>query len=154
MLYGFLIYTVLHILQVCVGFPIFTLCFTLCFTFCRYKWGSHFHTVLHILQVHVGVSHFHTVLHILQVPVGFPSRVSHFHTVLHILQVHVGFPVFFMIIMTFLILFPLFYSPFECLMGLFMVATGIPVYCAGVLWTSKPNAVKNWISEYSECRVL
>ena len=66
-----------------------------------------------------------------------------------LLQVHIGFPIFFMIIMTFLILFPLFYSPFECLMGLFMVATGIPVYCIGVLWKSKPQSIQRWISKYT-----
>ena len=64
-----------------------------------------------------------------------------------LLQVHIAFPVFFMIIMTFLILFPLFYSPFECLMGLFMVATGIPVYCIGVLWRSKPKVFSSWIGK-------
>ena len=53
-----------------------------------------------------------------------------------------------MIIMSFLILFPLFYSPFECLMGLFMVATGVPVYCLGVLWKSKPRSVQRWISKF------
>ena len=33
-------------------------------------------------------------------------------------------------------------------MGLFMVATGVPVYCLGVLWKSKPTSLQRWISKF------
>ncbi len=63
------------------------------------------------------------------------------------LQVNLFFPIFFMGIMSFLIIFPLFYSPFECLMGLAMVATGIPVYVICVMWTKKPTVVQDLIGK-------
>jgi L-type amino acid transporter 5 len=63
------------------------------------------------------------------------------------IKVNLFFPIFFMIIMSFLIIFPLFYSPFECLMGLALTATGVPVYILGVLWTKKPKSIQNFIAK-------
>ncbi|ESO82840.1 hypothetical protein LOTGIDRAFT_109029 [Lottia gigantea] len=55
------------------------------------------------------------------------------------IKVHIALPIFFVIICIFLIITPLTTSPMECLMGIIMICTGIPVYILGVLWTSKPK---------------
>lgn len=62
------------------------------------------------------------------------------------IKVNLFFPIFFMLIMLFLIIFPLFYSPFECLMGIAFTASGIPVYILGVAWKGKPKTFKQWIA--------
>ncbi|XP_012936951.2 large neutral amino acids transporter small subunit 2, partial [Aplysia californica] len=55
------------------------------------------------------------------------------------IKVSLFFPVFYLIVCVFLIITPLTSSPMECLMGLIMIATGIPVYMLGVMWKNKPQ---------------
>ena len=57
-------------------------------------------------------------------------------------QVSLVFPVFYLIICLFLVVTPLTTSPMECLMGLIMVCTGIPVYMLGVMWSKKPQGFR------------
>ena len=52
-----------------------------------------------------------------------------------------------MVMIAFLIIFPLFYNAFECLMGLVMILTGIPVYLLMVAWENKPKAFLKFSSE-------
>ncbi|CAH1779995.1 unnamed protein product [Owenia fusiformis] len=65
------------------------------------------------------------------------------------IRVSLVWPIIFSVICAFLILFPLFYSPFECLMGIIMTATGIPVYWLGVSWSKKPKLIRSWIQRFT-----
>ncbi|KAH9504888.1 Large neutral amino acids transporter small subunit 2 [Bulinus truncatus] len=58
------------------------------------------------------------------------------------IRVSLFFPVFYFIICVFLIITPLTTSPKECLMGLVMIATGIPIYMLGVMWEKKPRGFR------------
>ncbi|KAK6186266.1 hypothetical protein SNE40_008336 [Patella caerulea] len=60
------------------------------------------------------------------------------------IKVHIIFPIFFLLIIIFLIITPLTSSPMECLMGIVMMCTGIPVYVIGVMWTKKPKVFENY----------
>lgn len=62
------------------------------------------------------------------------------------IKVFIGFPIFFLIICLFLMIMPLTTSPMECVFGIVMVLTGVPVYMLGVVWQNKPN----WIIEFLE----
>ncbi|KAK6186267.1 hypothetical protein SNE40_008337 [Patella caerulea] len=65
------------------------------------------------------------------------------------IKVHIIFPIFFLLIIIFLIITPLTSSPMECLMGIVMMCTGIPVYVIGVMWTKKPQVVENYHKKFS-----
>ncbi|KAK2142772.1 hypothetical protein LSH36_915g00055, partial [Paralvinella palmiformis] len=56
------------------------------------------------------------------------------------IKVNLFFPVFFLGIMGFLIIFPLFTNASECLFGLMMIATGVPVYLIAIAWKKKPRS--------------
>ena len=64
-----------------------------------------------------------------------------------LLQVWIGFPIFFLIICLFLIITPLTNGPMECLMGILVVSTGIPVYIIGVKWKSKPEVFQTYLGK-------
>ena len=63
-------------------------------------------------------------------------------------QVNLFFPIFFILITVFLIVMPLLSSPFECLMGVVVTLSGIPVYLLAVSWKDKPKAFTNCVGEY------
>ena len=44
---------------------------------------------------------------------------------------------------------PLTNSPMECVFGIIMVATGIPVYMIAVMWKSKPKIVNSVLGSYN-----
>ena len=54
-------------------------------------------------------------------------------------------PIFFLVIMTFLVVFPLFYNAVECLVGLAIIATGLPVYVILVSWNNKPLVYRRFV---------
>ena len=56
-------------------------------------------------------------------------------------------PVLFLVIMMFLIVFPLFYNSMECLIGLAIIATGLPVYLVLVSWKNKPSDYRRFVGE-------
>jgi len=56
-------------------------------------------------------------------------------------------PIFFLLIMAFLVLFPLFYNAVECLVGLAIIATGLPVYLLMVAWNNKPLAYQTFVGK-------
>jgi len=58
------------------------------------------------------------------------------------IKVSLFFPVFYLLVCVFLIVTPLTSSPYECLMGLAMVATGVPVYMLCVMWEKKPQGYR------------
>jgi len=49
--------------------------------------------------------------------------------------------------MTFLVVFPLFYNAVECLVGLAIIATGLPVYLVVVAWNNKPTVYRRFVGE-------
>src|SRR6218665_226027 len=53
-----------------------------------------------------------------------------------------------MFMIAFLVIFPLFANATECLIGLAMILTGIPVYIVMVLWEGKPKSFKRLYSLY------
>ncbi|KAH3768743.1 large neutral amino acids transporter small subunit 2-like [Dreissena polymorpha] len=55
------------------------------------------------------------------------------------IKVFLGFPIFFLVVCVFLIIMPLTNNPTECLIGMAVVAAGIPVYVVGVMWKTKPR---------------
>jgi len=57
-------------------------------------------------------------------------------------------PIFFLLIMAFLVLFPLFYNAVECLVGLAIIATGLPVYLLMVAWNNKPLAYQTFVGKW------
>ena len=61
-------------------------------------------------------------------------------------QVNILLPIFFLLIMAFLVIFPLFYNAVECLVGLAIIATGLPVYVVLVLM-NKPGAYRAFVGE-------
>lgn len=65
------------------------------------------------------------------------------------IKVSLVFPIFYLIICLFLVVTPLTTSPMECLMGLFMVCTGIPVYMLGVMWSKKPQGFRVAFGKFS-----
>lgn len=65
-------------------------------------------------------------------------------------QVLLILPIFFVVIIAFLVVFPLFENAVECLVGLAIIATGIPVYWVMVAWKNKPVAFQRTVSEYNE----
>ncbi|RUS92002.1 hypothetical protein EGW08_000215 [Elysia chlorotica] len=65
------------------------------------------------------------------------------------IKVNLVFPVFYLIICLFLVVTPLTTSPMECLMGLIMVCTGIPVYMLGVMWSKKPQGFRVAFGKFS-----
>jgi len=62
------------------------------------------------------------------------------------IRVNLFFPIFFMLIMAFLIIFPLVYSPYECGMGVVLTLTGVPFYWVCVLWKNKPKAFHRFMA--------
>jgi len=56
-------------------------------------------------------------------------------------------PIFFLLIMTFLVVLPLFYNAVECLAGVAIIATGLPVYLFLVTWKNKPPAYRTFVGE-------
>ena len=52
-----------------------------------------------------------------------------------------------MFICAFLIIVPLFYSPMECVMGIIIALSGIPVYWIGVSWKNKPRSFNRLIGK-------
>ena len=58
----------------------------------------------------------------------------------------------FVLVMMFLIVFPLYYNAAECLAGLVIIVTGLPVYFILVTWTNKPAAYHTALGQY--CRPL
>ncbi|KAK7493779.1 hypothetical protein BaRGS_00014920 [Batillaria attramentaria] len=55
------------------------------------------------------------------------------------IKVSLVYPIFYLIVCVFLVITPLTSSPWECLMGLIVIASGIPFYFLGVLWKKKPR---------------
>ncbi|XP_059156686.1 large neutral amino acids transporter small subunit 2-like isoform X2 [Physella acuta] len=66
------------------------------------------------------------------------------------IKVNLFFPVFYFVICVFLIITPLTSSPMECLMGLVMIATGIPIYMLGVMWERKPRGFRIAFNKFSQ----
>lgn len=66
------------------------------------------------------------------------------------IRVNLFFPIFYFIICVFLIITPLTSSPMECLMGLIMIATGIPIYMLGVMWERKPQGFRIAFCKFSK----
>ncbi|KAK0051408.1 Y+L amino acid transporter 2-like isoform X3 [Biomphalaria pfeifferi] len=66
------------------------------------------------------------------------------------IRVNLFFPIFYFIICVFLIITPLTTSPKECLMGLIMILTGIPVYVLGVMWEKKPQGFRIAFCKFSK----
>jgi len=58
-------------------------------------------------------------------------------------------PIFFLVIMTFLVVFPLFYNAVECLVGLAIIATGLPVYIILVSWNNKPLVYRRFVGQWN-----
>ncbi|KAK7114759.1 Y+L amino acid transporter 2-like isoform X2 [Littorina saxatilis] len=54
------------------------------------------------------------------------------------IKISLVYPIFYLIVCVFLVITPLTSSPWECLMGLIVIASGIPFYFLGVLWKKKP----------------
>ena len=59
------------------------------------------------------------------------------------------FPVLFFAVSLFLLVIPLFASPLECLAGIGMTLTGVPVYILAVVWQSKPKSFTQFVSKWS-----
>eukprot|EP00918_Siedleckia_nematoides_P034677 GHVU01075426.1.p1 GENE.GHVU01075426.1~~GHVU01075426.1.p1 ORF type:complete len:507 (+),score=17.56 GHVU01075426.1:80-1600(+) len=59
------------------------------------------------------------------------------------IKVNILSPILFTIVSLFLVIFPLFSSPWETGVGLVILLSGIPVYCIGVVWKNKPRYFKN-----------
>ena len=66
-----------------------------------------------------------------------------------VFQVNLFFPIFFILITIFLIVMPLLSSPFECLMGVVVTLSGIPVYLIAISWQNKPKAFTNVVGKPS-----
>jgi L-type amino acid transporter 5 len=49
-------------------------------------------------------------------------------------------PIFFVLIIAFLVIFPLFTNAVECLVGIAIIATGVPVYMIMIAWKNKPKS--------------
>ena len=64
-------------------------------------------------------------------------------------QVNLVYPIFYLIVCVFLVITPLTSSPWECLMGLIVIASGIPFYLLGVLWKKKPTGFMIMLCEYT-----
>jgi len=54
-------------------------------------------------------------------------------------QMKILLPIIFLMMMTFLVVFPLFYNAVECLAGVAIIASGLPVYLFLVMWKNKPQ---------------
>ncbi|ELT93754.1 hypothetical protein CAPTEDRAFT_212253 [Capitella teleta] len=65
------------------------------------------------------------------------------------IKVHLVFPIFFMFIMLYLIIFPLFNNASECFMGLVVIATGVPVYWLCVVWQRKPKVITSCLEKFT-----
>ena len=63
------------------------------------------------------------------------------------IRFHWSIPIFFLIIVLFLLVFPLMEKPGETGIGLLIVLSGIPVYILGVAWKKKPKTFQRFISE-------
>lgn len=61
------------------------------------------------------------------------------------IRVNLILPIIFMLLISFLVIFPLFTNAAECLIGLVMILTGIPVYVIMVAWKGKPRSFKTFI---------
>jgi L-type amino acid transporter 5 len=65
------------------------------------------------------------------------------------IRVHISLPIIFATVCLFLVLFPLFLSPKETLMGIFFMVSGIPAYGIGVMWKNKPAIYKKYIKSFT-----
>lgn len=54
-------------------------------------------------------------------------------------------PIIFLLICLFLLLVPLYAAPYDTGIGLAIVLSGVPVYCIGVLWKSKPKSFQRFM---------
>jgi len=64
-----------------------------------------------------------------------------------LLQVNLLLAGFFLLIMFFLILLPLFYNASECLIALAIIGSGLPVYLLLVRGTKKPRFLRSFVGE-------
>jgi len=55
------------------------------------------------------------------------------------IKVHIAFPIIFLIVCIFLILITFVQNPFESIMGIIFLLSGVPVYLVGVSWKNKPK---------------
>lgn len=71
------------------------------------------------------------------------------------IRFHWCIPVFFLIIVVFLLIFPLMEEPVETGIGLLIVLSGIPVYLLGVAWKKKPKSFQRFINNVTvQCQKM
>ncbi|XP_074645280.1 Y+L amino acid transporter 2-like [Tubulanus polymorphus] len=63
------------------------------------------------------------------------------------IKINLFFPILFLCICVFLVMFPLFDTPLECLIGASIVASGVPVFLIGVRWKNKPSGLQKIIKK-------
>ncbi len=60
----------------------------------------------------------------------------------------------FMVVVTFLLIVPLYAAPYDTGMGLLCVVSGIPVYLIGVAWKNKPKVFNDYMGVYFFSRLF
>jgi len=56
-------------------------------------------------------------------------------------------PIFFLLIMSSVVLFPLFYKASECIIALAIIGSGLPVYLVLVKYKKKPRLFRRFVGE-------
>lgn len=59
------------------------------------------------------------------------------------IRVNTAIPIIFLCMCAFLLIMPMYEKPMECLIGLIIMAAGVPVYLIGVSWKKKPKSFLN-----------
>ncbi|KAI1285363.1 Large neutral amino acids transporter small subunit 2 [Halotydeus destructor] len=65
------------------------------------------------------------------------------------IKVHISLPILFLLVCTFLVILPIFVSPYETGIGLAITLAGIPVYLATIYWQSKPRCYQYLIGSFT-----
>jgi len=63
------------------------------------------------------------------------------------LQVNLLLPICFLLVMLFLVVFPLFHNASECLIALAIIATGLPVYLVLIKYNNRSWSLHKLIGE-------
>lgn len=63
------------------------------------------------------------------------------------IKVNLLLPIVFLLVMLFIVLFPLFYNATECIVALAIIGTGLPVYLLLVRWNKKPRLLRRFVAK-------
>ena len=58
-------------------------------------------------------------------------------------------PIIFLLVCTFLVLLPIYEEPYNTGIGVAIMLAGIPVYMVTVMWKTKPNLYRKFISKFT-----